>query len=177
MQDVQKKGWKKLMVSGRSKQANIFMHIVQWSQANVGLTLVSCPAGKIGGKIRLVTLCTILGTGTYSAECNQGVNWRNWSHIEARIVKECTCSSHFLSSELQWSKNVVFLLACLNSCLNVWKIERVSRIVHNVTRQIFRPIFFQLDTRLGSLRLTPKTKNCLQVSKTPFWVFHDLKHA
>ena len=28
-------------------------------------SLVSCPAGKIGGKIRLLILCTILGTSTY----------------------------------------------------------------------------------------------------------------
>jgi len=45
-------------------------------------------------------------------------------------------------------KNVAFLLARLNSCLNVWKMEWVSRIVCNVTRWIFRPIFYQLGTRL-----------------------------
>ena len=77
----------------------------------------------------------------YFSECNQGVNWRNWSHIEARIVNECTCRSHFPSSELQWLKNVAFLLARSNSYLNVWKFERVSRLVCNVTRRIFRPIF------------------------------------
>ena len=65
-------------------------------------SIVSCPAGKIGGNIRLVTLCTILGTSTYSAECNQDVNWHNLSHIEARLVNKCMCSSHFPSSELQW---------------------------------------------------------------------------
>ena len=70
----------------------------------------------------------------YFAECNQGVNWRNWSHIEARIVNECTCSSYFPSSELQWWKSVAFLLARLNSCLDVWKFERVSRIVRNVVK-------------------------------------------
>ena len=51
------------------------------------------------------------------------------------------CSSHFPSSELQWLKSAAFLLACSNSCLNVWKFERVSRIVYNVTRLIFPPIF------------------------------------
>jgi len=42
-----------------------------------------------------------------SAECNQGINWHNWSHTEVRIVNECTCSSHFPSSESQWLKNAV----------------------------------------------------------------------
>jgi len=31
-------------------------------RARAAMALVSCPAGKIGGKIRLITLCTILGT-------------------------------------------------------------------------------------------------------------------
>jgi len=66
--------------------------------------LVLFPARKIGGKIPLVTLCTILGTSMSSMECHQGVNWRNWSHPEVRIVNQCMCSSRFLSSELQWLK-------------------------------------------------------------------------
>ena len=87
-----------------------------------GCLVVLFPAGKIGGKIHLVTLCTILGTNT-SVECHQGVNWCNWSHTEARIVNECTCSSYFPSSELQGLKNAGFLLTHSNSCLNVWKFE------------------------------------------------------
>ena len=34
--------------------------------------LVSCPAGKIGGKIRSVTLCTILGTSMYFRKMQSG---------------------------------------------------------------------------------------------------------
>ena len=59
-------------------------------------------------KIHLVTLCTILGTSTYSKECNRGINWRNWSHTEARIamIKKCSVS--------------IGMLKFLPECVKIW---------------------------------------------------------
>ena len=66
---------------GRPAPSGYYLARSQLPGSQAGI--VSCPAGKIGGKIRLV-------------------NWHNWSHTEARIVNECTCSSHFWIGALKF---------------------------------------------------------------------------
>ena len=116
--------------------------------------LVSCPAGKIEGKIRLVTLRTILDTCSNFHKFRQEFERanRNATLFNHCISEDRKCELHLHSFTILAS--MWLQLRQLTPWLHSAEYVPVPRIVRNVTRQIFRPIFFQLGTRLGSLRLT-----------------------
>ena len=120
--------------------------------------LASCPAGKNRRKNpsgNIVHLFLVLART--SAECNQGVNWHNWSHTEAGILNECTCSSHFPSSEFKDYKMQRFYW---HAQLPAWKFERVSTIVRNVNRRIFTQIFPSGHETTVNFRLVVHITQC-----------------
>ena len=118
------------------------------------VTAVSCLAGKIGWKIRLVTLRTILDTRS-----NFRMFMQKFEHANRNATFFDHCNSEDGKCELHVHSFTIFAsmwlqLRQLTPWLHSAEYVLVPRIVHNVTRQIFPPIF-RLGTRLQLQQCSP----------------------